>query len=208
LVQQIITEATGAAFLPGMVANAKARNNQASLAALSQIETRHATWATIDVWGTNPFSGPVDTVYAYPLQILSLLQYNIIPGSCPKENPPFPNPPSAVGGALMQYNRETSQGKPGQDIQFTFPAPQSQPKFEDGKEYYAVFFHGLDNITIPFDTTTCMVKIPDAFDKEKGVIVAVVADQPGAVVEESVVGGPLLLLQQPDPSVLAKPPMA
>ena len=200
LARQVTLEAAGAAFLPGLVANTSERSNQGVLAALSAAEVRHATWATIDNFKTNPFTGPADTVYPYPLQILGLtgLLYTV-PGSCPKENPPFPNPPRTA--ALMSFNRTAEQAGtpgPGQDIQFYFPVPEMAPKFDDGKEYYAVYFHALNNISIPFDTKTLKSTIPEQFDKEKGVIVVVIADLPGAVTAESVLAGPVLLVEQPN----------
>ena len=70
------------------------------------------------------------------------------------------------------------------------------PDYADGQDYYAVFFHGVNNITVPFDTKTDSSTIPAAFDS-KGIILAVIADTPGAPTLDSVVAGPLILLQQP-----------
>ena len=70
------------------------------------------------------------------------------------------------------------------------------PNFEAEHSYYAVFFHGVNNITVPFDTKTNTSVIPAAFDN-KGIILAVIADEPGASTLDSVVAGPLFLLQQP-----------
>ena len=70
------------------------------------------------------------------------------------------------------------------------------PDYDSEKAYYAVFFHGVNNITVPFDTKTNSSVIPEAFDS-KGVLLVVIANQPGAPTLESVVAGPLILLQQP-----------
>ena len=70
------------------------------------------------------------------------------------------------------------------------------PNFEAEHPYYAVFFHGVNNITVPFDTKTNTSVIPAAFDS-KGIILAVIADEPAAPTLDSVVAGPLFLLQQP-----------
>ena len=70
------------------------------------------------------------------------------------------------------------------------------PDYVDGEDYYAVFFHGVNNITVPFDTKTNSSAIPAAFDS-KGITLAVIADTPGAPTLDSVVAGPLILLQQP-----------
>ena len=71
------------------------------------------------------------------------------------------------------------------------------PAFQAGKEYYAVFFHGVQNITMPFDTKTNSSTVPAAFDAGRGIIIAAIADTPGAPTLDSVVAGPLILLQQP-----------
>jgi hypothetical protein len=64
-------------------------------------------------------------------------------------------------------------------------------------EYFAVFFHGVNNITVPFDVKRRTSTVPDAFDANAGLILAVISTEPGAVIETSVVAGPLVLLQQP-----------
>lgn len=65
-----------------------------------------------------------------------------------------------------------------------------------GKDYYAVFFHGVNNITVPFDTETNSSVVPAIFGS-KGIILAVVTDAPGAPTLDNVLAGPILLLQQP-----------
>ena len=65
-----------------------------------------------------------------------------------------------------------------------------------GKSYFGVFFHGLEVISVPFDPVTNSTVIPSQFE-EKGVILAVIADQEDAPTEDSVLAGPLFLLQQP-----------
>lgn len=194
IIRQTLIEASGPAFLPGLTSQAKESRSQGVLTSLSQIEVRHGTWSTMSLFGANPFTGPADTLYPYPMQILSQVSQYIIPGSCPKHNPPFPNPPQRA--VTMTSNPPFPQS--GDEVQFVFPVPQLQPKFQPGKEYHAVYFHALGNITGKFDTKSGRSRIPGEFDKGKGVIVAVVADQPGAPTEESVVAGPLLMLQQPD----------
>lgn len=68
--------------------------------------------------------------------------------------------------------------------------------WEDCKTYCAVFFHDIANMSMPFNTTTNMTTIPD-FDTDKGLIVGVIADMKGATYKESVVAGPVLLVEQP-----------
>lgn len=99
----------------------------------------------------------------------------------------------------MDFNRTRSRGRPGEVVEFTFPAPvkELQPKFEPGREYWAVFFHGLNNISCRYDVETSTARVPGEFDKEKGIILGVVAEEKGAPTRESVVAGPVFLLQQP-----------
>ncbi|EME48270.1 hypothetical protein DOTSEDRAFT_60592 [Dothistroma septosporum NZE10] len=195
LAMQTVIEVGGTAFLPGLISEASTKSGQSTLAAITEVELRHNSFSLIDIWKSNPFSGPADTVYPYPLQILSGSAFNIVPGSCPKENPPFPRPENVK--PLMQINSTKSKGRPGEEIEAIFPIPQQQPRFEDGKEYYAVFFHALSNITCKYDVQKRTATVPDVFDKGKGVIIVVISDEPGAPTEDSVVAGPLLMLQQP-----------
>lgn len=195
LAMQTTIEAGGTAFLPGLISEADTKDGQSTLAALTEVEIRHNSWSLIDIWKSNPFSGPADTRYPYPLQILSGTGGFIVPGSCPEENPPFPRP--EIVKRVMAIDRTKSKGRPGEEIELSFPVPQLQPQFEDGKEYFAVFFHALSNITCAYDVQKKTATVPDAFDKEKGVIIVVIADEPGAPDEDSVIAGPLLMLQQP-----------
>ncbi|ORX94272.1 hypothetical protein K493DRAFT_352631 [Basidiobolus meristosporus CBS 931.73] len=55
------------------------------------------------------------------------------------------------------------------------------PSYDEGKPYYAVFFHGVLSITMPFDTKASALVIAKEFE-EKGA---------------SVVAGPLIILLQP-----------
>jgi hypothetical protein len=65
-----------------------------------------------------------------------------------------------------------------------------------GNAIMQCFNHGLEVISVPFDTVTNTTVIPSQFE-EKGVILAVIANEEGAPTEDSVLAGPLFLLQQP-----------
>ena len=119
----------------------------------------------------------------------------IVPGSCPSDNPIFPTPDQNLPG--LGFNTNTSTAHPGEPITFIFIQPDNQPSFEDDKDYYAVFVHALTNVTVPFDPKNPTVIVPDVFEKGKGIDIAVIADTPGAPTMESVVAGPLILVQQP-----------
>lgn len=49
---------------------------------------------------------------------------------------------------------------------------------------------------MPFDTKLNTSVIPATFDS-KGIILVVIADEPGAPMMDSVIAGPMILLQQP-----------
>ncbi|KAL1647954.1 hypothetical protein SLS58_002278 [Diplodia intermedia] len=87
----------------------------------------------------------------------------------------------------------TSTAQPGSKIDFVFSDETNVPSFDDGKSYYAVFFHGVNSIGVPLDTKTKLVK----FDAARGIVIGVLADTEGAPTLESVVAGPVFLLEQP-----------
>lgn len=196
LATQVLLELSSMAFLTGLIEQAKLTATRSALVAIAETETRHNTWALIDVWNANPFAGPSDTVYPYANQILDLTNSFIVPGSCPKENPPYPSPNQHLPS--LEFDKNSTTGQPGAPIQFTFPDETNQPIFESEKEYHAVFFHGVNNITMPFDAARNTSRIPGQFDKQAGLIMAVIASEPGAPTKETVVAGPLILLQQPE----------
>jgi hypothetical protein len=130
----------------------------------------------------------------YANEILYVTTFNfVVPCSCPPENPEYPYPSQHL--PQLSYNGSTSTGHPGSHIEFIFR--DKVPQFVAGKDYYAVFNHGAANITVPFDVHTNSSTIPAAFESGRGVIVAVIADEVGAPTLDSVLAGPLVLLQQP-----------
>ena len=120
-------------------------------------------------------------------------------GSCPQANPPYPYPAQKL--PQLSYNGSTSTGHPGSPITFVYKeirytSETLVPDYKSDKSYYAVFFHGLKNITMPFNTQTNSSIIPEAFDSQ-GILLVVIADESGAPTLDSVVAGPMILLQQP-----------
>ncbi|KAI1406008.1 ferritin-like domain-containing protein [Hypoxylon fuscum] len=194
-----VLEISSMAFLTGLVQSAKMPTSHAALLAIAETETRHEVWSLINIWKTNPFGGPADTVFPYANQILDTTNSFIVPGSCPKLNPVYPSP--RQGLPALSAAKDTKSLTPGSNIGLNFTDPTNQPSFAAHKQYYAVFFHGVANISVPIDTSVypsqeVRVTIPKEFET-KGVIVAVVADCPGAPTKESVVAGPGVILEQP-----------
>ncbi|MCJ1381521.1 hypothetical protein MMC17_004632 [Xylographa soralifera] len=187
--QQLI-ELVSMSFLSGLARDAQLEANKGALVVLATVEARHTVWSLQDIFAVSPFAGPSDTAYPYANQILNTTRQFIVPGSCPPENPPYPSPSQNL--PLMQTVLNSSKVTPGGNAVFEF---QPQVNFEDGKDYYVVFSHGVENITVPFDTEAQSATIPD-FD-HRGLTLAVLADTPGAPTEQSVLAGPDVMLFQP-----------
>lgn len=193
LVTLTLLEIASMAFLTGLVQMANTDATRGALTAIGETESRHNTWVLMDVWKTNPFGGPSDTSFPYANQILDTTNQFILPGSCPQENPEYPYPNQHL--PQFTYNPKTNSTlMSGSEIEYVFTTPP--PAWDEGCTYYAVFFHELLNISMPFNTKTNTTIIPD-FDLNKGLIVGVIADTPGAPTLDTVVAGPVLLVEQP-----------
>ena len=192
LLASTLLEISSMAFLTGLALQAQLDTSKSALLAIAETESRHQTWGLIDIWKQPPFAGPTDTVFPYANQILTTTRAFVIPGSCPKANPPFPTPNQALPSLAAAANSTTFS--PGSPIKFDFPA--TKPNFTAGQDYYAVYFHGLYNISVPYDPVKSESVIPASFEP-LGLILAVIADAPGAPTQESVVAGPEFLFQQP-----------
>lgn len=206
LALQVYIEVSSMAFLTGLSLQAEANISKSALMAIGQVESRHNTWALLDVYNTDPFSGPSDTIYPYANQILDLTNSFIVSGSCPAENPIYPTP--RQGLPQMSFTGNGTTARPGSDIKFVFEPVGNQPKFESGKNYYAVFYHGLNTVSVPYDPKQNSVKIPKQFDSEVGIIMVSLADELDAPTEGSVVAGPLIILEQPGILTLKEPYIA
>ncbi|KAJ5212589.1 uncharacterized protein N7498_004235 [Penicillium cinerascens] len=206
LALQVYIEVSSMAFLTGLSLLAEANISKSALMAIGQVETRHNTWSLIDVYNTSPFSGPSDTIYPYANQILDMTNAFIVPGSCPTENPVYPTPRQDLPRMAFLGNGTT--GRPGSNIQFVFDPTGNQPKFVDGTDYYAVFYHGVNTVSVPYDPTKNSVQIPKPFDPDTGIVMVSIADQVDAPTEESVVAGPLIILEQPGILTLKEPSVA
>ncbi|KAL2126912.1 hypothetical protein VTI74DRAFT_11632 [Chaetomium olivicolor] len=186
-----VVEISSQAFLTGLVQQPKKNFHKGALAAISQTEARHEK--------TDPFGGPSDTTFPYANQILYSTHNLIVPNSCPPENPVYPNPRQLL--PALSAGPDTKSLAPGFTVTLAFPEPDNQPVFYPGKQYYAVFFHGLVNTSVPLNTTgfphrPIRVTVPSDFET-RGCIVALVANKPGAPTKESVVAGPAVMLEQP-----------
>ena len=188
-----LIELASMAFLTGLVQQAKTNLTKGALTAIVATEARHETWGLIDIWHANPFAGPADTAFAYTNQILDTTVAFIVPGSCPAENPVYPSPARNLPQFLAPNLNQTSL-VPGANITFTYSNAQNVPAFNEDKEYFAVFFHGVQSISVPFNTKTNSSVIPKQFDA-RGLILAVIADEKGAPTEDSVLAGPLVIVE-------------
>lgn len=192
LALQVSLEVISMAFLTGLVREALTQDTMSVLVAIGEVESRHNTWALIDIWNTNPFSGPADTVFPYANEILDLTVQYIVPGSCPTANPSYPLPGQNLPAVTAVYEKGL--------VEIVFTDPHNQPDWyseQKDRPYYAVFFHGVHNITKPFDTKTNTSSYPTEFDAGEGLIIAVIANEIGAPTLDSVVAGPAIILEQP-----------
>ena len=181
-------------FLTGLVLQANTNVSKGALVAIAETEARHEVWHLIDIWKANPFSGPADTSFPYANELLDLTNDFVIPGSCPSQNPLYPNLRQNLPQFVVAAN--SSSLLPGAGVTFVFSSAANVPNFEAGREYWAVFYHGLDVISVPFDVKTNSTVIPSVFER-KGVYLVVIADQQGAPTLGSVVAGPLNIFEQP-----------
>ena len=193
LALETVIEISSMAFLTGLTLQAQTNASKGALVAIAEVETRHLVWGLIDIWNADPFAGPADTVFPYANQILDSTNIFVVPGSCPAENPIYPSPRQNL--PEISYDANTTSLLPGSNITFTYRNATDVPNFAEDQEYYAVFFHGIEAISMPFDTQTNSSVIPAEFES-KGVFIAVIADAEGAPTEESVVAGPLIILEQ------------
>jgi len=194
LAAHTIVEISSMAFLTGLILQAKLDSSKAALVSIAETESRHEAWGLIDIWRTSPFGGPTDTIFPYANEILDTTKVFIVPGSCPKGNPDYPIPSQNLPS--LSYVQKSTTLLPGSPITLAFSNPANQPKFKAGKTYYTVFFHGLLNITEPFDTKTNASRVPSEFEA-KGLFLAVISDTPGAPTIDTVVAGPLIIVEQP-----------
>ncbi|THW93549.1 hypothetical protein D6D15_02338 [Aureobasidium pullulans] len=194
LALQVVLELSSMAFLTGLVREAELKDTMSALVAIAEVESRHNTWALIDIFNTNPFSGPADTVFPYANEILDLTNRYIVPGSCPAANPVYPSPRQKLPATTAVV--EKAKGI----VEFEFTDAGNQPDWywqQKDRQYYAVYFHGVHNMTMPFDTKTNQSAHPTMFDAGEGMIVAVIANEVGAPSLNSVVAGPALIIEQP-----------
>ncbi|KAH8803511.1 hypothetical protein F5884DRAFT_739941 [Xylogone sp. PMI_703] len=192
LAKQVLIEIASMAFLTGLTQQAKTNATKGALTAVAATETRHEVWALLDIWGTSPFGGPVDTSFPYANQILQTTTGFIVPGSCPKGNPPYPNPSQDIPGMSVAEN--VTSIKPGSKVQWSF---NKETNFHKHSKYWAVFFHAAYNISVPFDAQTMTARIPEEIEP-RGLVLVVIATKEGAVTEDSVVAGPATVLYQPE----------
>ena len=182
-------------FITGLARQANLNATTSALVAIGETEARHETWSLLNLFNADPFGGPADTIYPYANQIMYTLNEFIKPGSCPSANPEFPTPSQNL--PMIELAPTVKATSPGSDISIVFTQPTNQPTIDTTCDYYAVFFHGVQNITMPFDVTTNSTTVPAAFDKNRGAIEMVITTVPGAPTEESCVAGPMPIFEQP-----------
>lgn len=110
---QVYIEVSSMAFLTGLSRQANLTISKSALMAISQVETSHNIWSLLNVFNTSPFSDPADTVYPYANQILDTTNAFVVPGSCPKANPVYPNPRQGLPLLAFSKNSTSATGFKG-----------------------------------------------------------------------------------------------
>ncbi|KAJ5714652.1 uncharacterized protein N7483_011833 [Penicillium malachiteum] len=198
---QVYIEVSSQAFLTGLQLEATKDKSKSALMAIGQTETRHNVWSLIENYRVSPFAGPADTTYPYANQVLELTRSFIL--ECPSANPVYPSPRQALPQIAIWGNGTTAT--PGSVIQPLFYQPENQPEFLSNTTYYAVFYHGVNTVSVEYDYNVNEVTIPKDFDINSGIIIMNIAKEKDAPTAESVVAGPLILLQQPHVLTLETP---
>jgi hypothetical protein len=193
LALQTIIEVSSMAFLTGLELQARSDLARGALVAIAATETRHNTWSLMNNWNASPFAGPSDTYFPYANQILDYTGTWVLNGSCPAENPEYPYPRQGLP-RLSVVDAKSVQ--PGANITLSVSGGDKPLHFEKSQEYYAVFFHGVLNVSVPLNTQTMRVEVPATLEA-KGIFEVVLATEKGAPSEDSVVAGPLVLLVDP-----------
>lgn len=161
--------------------------------AIASTETRHNTWSLINNWNASLFARPTDTSFPYANQILDFTYSWVVNGSCPVESPIYPSPRQKLP-RLSAARAKSVQ--PGANITLSVSGGEKTLRFEQGREYFAVFCHGLLDVSVPLDTQTMRVQVPACLEP-KGIFGVVPPTTEGAPTEESVVAGPLVMLEDP-----------
>lgn len=211
LALQTIIEVSSMVFLTGLELQAVSDPAKAALVAIAEVETRHETWSLINNWrASSPFAGPADTAFPYANLILDYTNAWVEPGSCPRENPVYPSPRRGLPGLSVVGGATSIQ--PGANLTLSVGAGGSGNEtlsilgeYAADQQYYAVFFHGLLNVSVPIEffsssssssLPTFNVTVPANLEA-KGVFELVLASEQGAPSADSVVAGPLVMLEDP-----------
>ena len=188
---QLAIELSSMAFLTGLTQTAQLNSSKGALVAAAEVEARHEVWALMDIWKTDPFAGPFDTSFPYASQILQITNNFVIPGTCPPNNPVWPVPYQDLPQLIT-----SGAAYPGAKVEFEYQNKSNVPDFKPNTDYFAVFFHGVFNISVPYNPSTNYTTVPAAFE-DTGLVIGVLADAEGAPTLESVVAGPMVLTQKP-----------
>jgi hypothetical protein len=193
----VLLEVASMAFLTGLISQAELDASKSALVAIAETESRHNTWSLIDIFKANPFAGPADTIFPYANEILESTNAFIVPGSCPKDSPPYPSPSQKLPPLSLKASNDSATGLPGpgSNVSFVFPDENNQPESRQGEEYFLVAFHGPLDVSAHYDVEASSAVIPSDIEAHKGIFILVLTDVPGAPTLNSVMAGPLIVPQ-------------
>ncbi|PWN91062.1 hypothetical protein FA10DRAFT_302238 [Acaromyces ingoldii] len=186
------------AYLTGLAQQAESAETLATIMGTISAETRHLTFVNGQVLRIGSFVGPTDTVYPWPLQILSTTKQLIVPGSCPKQNPEYPSPDQKLPKLSLNTSASDIKRANGtMNIAFAKPSggdlPPLQRSSPEASNLHAIFFNSLFNYTVKasfLEDGSIFVNMPTLTANNGNLLVAI-ANTSNVRSKEDIVAGPL-----------------
>lgn len=176
------------AYLTGLAHEAENVETLYTIMGTISAETRHLTFVNGQVLDVGDFVGPTDTIYPFPLQLLSVTKQFIIPNSCPPENPPYPSPDQNLPKLSLDVKRSNIQSKNG-----TLTLTADLKGFQSNKTLSVIFFQSVFNYTkqaTSLGNNTLQVKIPN-LTSDKGNLIVALSNTSHVTKKEDILAGPL-----------------
>lgn len=176
------------AYLTGLAHQAEQVETLYTIMGTISAETRHLTYVNGQVLVVGNFVGPTDTIYPFPLQLLSVTKQFIVPNSCPHDNPPYPSPDQNLPKLLLDIKRSNIQSKNGN---LTLSALLTDSQAKD--DLHVVFFQSVFNYTekvTSLGNNTYQVNIP-TLTSDKGNLIVALSNTSHVTKKEDIIAGPL-----------------
>ncbi|PWN36508.1 uncharacterized protein FA14DRAFT_175820 [Meira miltonrushii] len=176
------------AYLTGLAHQAEEVETLYTIMGTISAETRHLTYVNGQVLNVGDFVGPTDTIYPFPLQLLSVTKQFIVPNSCPAENPPYPSPDQDLPKLSIDIKKSKIQSKNG-SLTLTADLKDTQSK----NDLSVIFFQSVFNYTeraTSLGNNIFQVSIPN-LTSDKGNLIVALSNTSDVTKKEDIVAGPL-----------------